>query len=87
MPASKEYICKKCDKDLLGEIMPTNSVASWIRLTSNAAQQKCIHCNIVPIDKFLSFNKTKYGQNAILSQMKENDEQNIICNKCHNAIC
>ena len=30
VPTSKEYICKKCDKDLLEEIMPMNSVASWI---------------------------------------------------------
>ena len=64
-----------------------NSVASHIRLTSNEPQQKCIHCNTVPTDKFLTFDKTKYGQNTIVSQMKENDEQNIMCNKCHNAIC
>ena len=87
IPTSKEYICKKCDKDLLAEIMPMNSVASCIRLTSNEQQQKCIHCNTVPTDKFLTFDKTKYGQNTIVSQMKENDEQNIICNNCHNAIC
>ena len=30
VPTSKEYICKKCDKDLLEEIMPMNSVASRI---------------------------------------------------------
>ena len=30
VPTSKEYICKKCDKDLLEEIMPRNSVASQI---------------------------------------------------------
>ena len=87
IPTSKEYICKKCDKDLLGEKMPTNSVVSQIRLTSNKPQQKCIHCTIVPTDKFLTFDKTKYGQNIIVSQMKQDDEQNIICNKCHNAIC
>ena len=29
-PTSKEYICKTCDKDLLQEIMPMNSVTSWI---------------------------------------------------------
>ena len=87
VPTSKEYICKKCDKDLLEEIMPMNSVASWIRLTSNKPQQKCIHCNIICREKFLIFNKTKYGQNTIASQMIENDTQNIICNKCHNAIC
>ena len=28
VPTSKEHICKKCDKDLLEEIMPMNSVAS-----------------------------------------------------------
>ena len=66
--------------------MPMNNVASWTRLTSNEPQQKCIHCNRVPTDKFLTFDKTKYGQNTIVSQMKENDEQNIICSKCHNAI-
>ena len=86
IPTSKEYICKKCDKHLLGGKMPTNSVASQTRLTSNKPQQKCIHCNSVPTDKFLTFHKTKYGQNTVVSQMKEN-EQNIICNKCHNAIC
>ena len=31
IPTSKEYICKKCDKHLLVEKMPINSVASWIR--------------------------------------------------------
>ena len=30
VPTSKEYMCKKCDKDLLEEIMPMNSVASQI---------------------------------------------------------
>ena len=66
--------------------MPKNSVASQTRLTSNKPRQKCIHCNSVPTDKFLTFDKTKYGQNTIVSQMKENNEQNIICIKCHNAI-
>ena len=86
VPTSKEYIHKECDKDLLEEIMPMNSVVSQIQLTSNEPQQKYIHCNIVCTDKFLTFDKTKYGQNTIVSQMIENDEQNIICNKCHNAI-
>ena len=86
-PTSKEYICKKCDKDLLEEIMPMNSVASRICLTSNEPQQKCIHCNVLCTEKFLIFNKAKYGQNTIVSQMIENDTQIIICNKCHNAIC
>ena len=67
--------------------MPMNSVASCFRLTSNEPQQKYIHSNTVPTDKFLTFDKTKYGQNTIVSQMKENDELSIICNKCHNAIC
>ena len=58
-----------------------------MRLTSNEPQQKCIQCNAVCTDKFLSFDKTKHGQNTIVSQMKQNDQQNIICNKCHNAIC
>ena len=87
VPTSKEYICKKCDKDLLEEIMPMNSVTSWIQLTSHEPQQKCIHCNLVHTEKFIIFNKTKYGQNKIASQMIENNTQNIICNKCHNAIC
>ena len=65
--------------------MPMNSVASWTRLTSNEPQQKCIHCNSVPTDEFLTFDKIKYGQNTIVSQMKENDETNI-CNKCLNSI-
>ena len=86
VPTSKEYICKKCDKDLLQEIMPMNSVASWIQLTSNTPQQKCMHCNIICTEKFVIFNKTKYGQNTLVSQMIKNDTQNIICNKCHNAI-
>ena len=86
VPTSKEYICKKCNKNLLEEIMPMNSVASWIWLTCNEPQQKCIHCNIVCTEKFIIFNKTKYGQNTVVSHMIENDTQNIICNKCHNAI-
>ena len=65
--------------------MPTNSVASQMRVTSHKPQQKCIHCNSVPTDKLLTFDKTKYGENSIVSQMTENDEQNIICNKCHNT--
>ena len=87
VPTSEEYICKKCDKDLLEEIMPMNSVASCMTLTSNEPQQKCIHCNTVSTGKFLTFDKTKYGQNTIVSQMTEIDEENIMCNKCHNAIC
>ena len=51
--------------------MPMNSVASWTRLTSHKPQQKCIHCNSVPADKFLTFDKTKYGENTIVSQIKE----------------
>ena len=62
-----------------------NSVASDIGLTSQKPQQKCIHCNSVPTDKFLTSDKTKYGENTIVNQMKENYEQNIICNNCHNA--
>ena len=66
--------------------MPTNSVASWMRLTSHKPQQKCIHCNSVPTDKFQTFDKTKYGENSIVSQMTQNDEQKIICKKCHNTM-
>ena len=67
--------------------MPMNSVALHMKLTSHEPQQKCIHCNTIPTSKYLTFDKTKYGQNTIVSQMTENDQQNIICNKCHNAIC
>ena len=86
IPTSKEYICKKCDKHLLVEKMPINSIASQIRLISHKPQQKCIQCNSVPTDNFLTFDKTKYGENTLVNQMTENDKQNIICNKCHNAI-
>ena len=86
-PTSAECICKKCHKDLLQEIMPMNSVALCIKLTSHKPQQTCIHCNTVPTVKYLTFDKTKYRENTIVSQMTEKDEQNIICNKCHNAIC
>ena len=67
--------------------MPMNSVASRIRLISNEPQQKCIHFNRVPTDKFLTFDKTEYEQNTIVSQMTENNLQNIMCKKCHNVIC
>ena len=40
--------------------MPMNGVASHIRLTSNEPQQKCIHSNTVPTDKFLRI-WTKYN--------------------------
>ena len=86
-PTSAECICKKCHKDLLQEIMPMNSVALCIKLTSHTPQQTCIHCNTVPTGKYLTFDKTKYGENTIVSQMTEKDQQHIICNKCHNAIC
>ena len=65
--------------------MPMNSVASCMRLTSHEPQQKCIHCNTVPTGKYLTFDMTKYEQNTKASQMTENYEQNIICNKCHNG--
>ena len=35
IPTSKEYICKKCDKHLLVEKMPINSIASQIRSISH----------------------------------------------------
>ena len=43
--------------------MPINSVALWTRLTSHKPQQKCIHCNSVPTDKYLTFDKTMTRQN------------------------
>ena len=58
-PTSAEYICKKCHKDLLQEIMSMNSVALPIKLTSYTPQQTCIHCHTVPIGKYLTFDKTK----------------------------
>ena len=64
-----------------------NSVALCIKLTSHKPQQTCIHCNKVPTGKYLTFDKTKYGENAIVCQMTEKDQQKILCNKCHNAIC
>ena len=86
IPTSKEYICKKCDKYLLVEKMPINSIASQMRSISHKQQQKCIHCHSVPTDNFQTFDKTKYGENTLVNHMTVNDEQNIICNKCHNAI-
>ena len=74
IPTSAEYICKKCHKDLLQEIMPMNNVALCMKLTSHKPQQKCINCNTVPTGKYLTFHKTKYGQNTIVSQMAENDQ-------------
>ena len=73
-PTSAEYICKKCHKDLLQEIMPMNSVALCIKLTSHKPQQTCIHCNTVSTGKYLTFDKTKYGENTIVSQMTEKDQ-------------
>ena len=35
IPTSKEYICKKCDKHLLVEKMPINSIASEMRSISH----------------------------------------------------
>ena len=68
--------------------MPMNSVALCIKQTSHKPQQTFIHCNTVPTGKYLTSDKTKYGENTIVSQMtKKKDQQNIICNKCHNAIC
>ena len=54
--------------------MPMNNVALYMKLTSHEPQQKCIHCNTVPTGEYLTFDKTKYGQNTIVSQMKEYDE-------------
>ena len=51
--------------------MPMNSVALCIKLTSHKPQQTCIHCNTVPTGKYLTFDKTKYGENTIVSQMTE----------------
>ena len=47
--------------------MPINSISSETRLTSHKPQQKCIPCNSVPTNKFLTFDKTKYGQNTIVN--------------------
>ena len=86
IPTSKEYICKKCDKYLLLEKMPINSVASKMRSISDKHQLKCIHCHTVPTENFLTYDKTKYGENTLVNNMTIDAEQNIICNKCHNAI-
>ena len=45
--------------------MPTNSVASQMRLTSHKPQQKCIHCNSVPTDKFLAFDRQNMEKIAL----------------------
>ena len=63
IPTSKEYICKNCHKYLSGGKMPINSAASQTRLTSNQPKQKCIHCNSIPTDKFITFDNTKYESN------------------------
>ena len=76
-PTSAEYIYKKCHKDLLQEIMPMNSIALHIKLTSHKPQQTCIHCNTVHTGKYLTFDKTKYGENTIVHQMTEKDQQNM----------
>ena len=47
--------------------MPMNSVALCIKLTSHKPQQTGIHCNTVPTGKYLTFDKTKYGENTIVS--------------------
>ena len=57
-----------------------------MRSISHKQQQKCIHCHTVPTDNFLTFDKTKYGENTLVNNMTINGGQNIICNKCHNAI-
>ena len=62
-----------------------NNVVSCTRLTSNEWQQKCVHCNRVPKNKFITFDKR--NMDKIQLSIEWNDEQNIICNKCHNAIC
>ena len=67
--------------------MPMNSVALRIKLTSHKPQQTCIQCNTEPTGKYLTFDKTKYGENTIVHQMTEKEQENIICNKCHIAIC
>ena len=86
VPTSKEYICKKCDKYLLVEKMPINSIASQMRSVFHTQHQKCIHCHTVPTDNFLTFDKTKFEENTLVNNMTINGGQNIICNKCHNAI-
>ena len=57
-----------------------------MRSISHKQQQKCIYCQSVPTDNFITFDKTKYGEITLVNHMIVNDEQNIICNKCHNAI-
>ena len=73
----RNTFAKTCDKHLLVEKMPLNSVASQMRLTFHKPQQKYIHCKNVPTDKFLTSDKTKYGENSIVSQMTDNDEQKL----------
>ena len=75
---SAEYICKKCHKDLLQEIMPMNSVALCMKLTSHKPRQKCIHCKTVPTGKYLTFDNTKYGQNTIESNDRKSSTKHHI---------
>ena len=66
--------------------MPINSIASRMRSISDKHQQKCIHCHTVLTENFLTFDKTKYGENTLVNNMTINAGQNIVCNKCHNEI-
>ena len=52
IPTSTEYICKKCNKDLLEEIMPMNSVASHMRLTSHKLHNR----NVSTVIQYLLVN-------------------------------
>ena len=44
-----------------------NNVGSQTRLIFNEPQQKCIHCNSVLTDKFLTFDNINMEENTIVS--------------------
>ena len=54
-----------------------NSAALHMKLTSHKPQQKCIHCHTVPTGKYLTFDKTKYGQNCESNDRKSSTKHHM----------
>ena len=48
-----------------------------MRSISHKQQQKCIHCHSVPTDSFITFDKTKYGENTLVNNMTVNGEHDV----------
>ena len=87
VPISQDFICKQCDVALIAEKMPIYAVTAHTRPTT-ANQQKCVSCGTVCVDKMHHFDST-YGKNSLVTTIAQNQvsqKDNIICNKCHNAI-